>query len=157
MSDLRELYQDLILDHGRKPRNFRELEGARSAEGYNPLCGDEVRVFVKLDGDVVEDVSFQGQGCAISTASASLMTQALKGKTVADAAALFRTFHELVTGQRDDEEGRQEVGLCVGYAPRSIMVERLFISLISSGNRAISNLPSSTRMMAISMESTSVF
>ena len=110
MSDLRELYQDLILDHGRKPRNFRELEDARSAEGYNPLCGDEVRVFVKLAGDVVEDVSFQGQGCAISTASASLMTQALKGKTVAEAAALFRAFHGLVTGASDDAGAKQDIG-----------------------------------------------
>ncbi len=113
MSDLRELYQELILDHGRKPRNYRELPGARSADGYNPLCGDEVRVFVKLDGDVVEDVSFKGQGCAISTASASLMTQTLKGKTVTEATELFQTFHDLVTGQKDDEESRDKVGKLV--------------------------------------------
>ncbi len=113
MSDLRELYQELILDHGRKPRNFRELPDARSADGYNPLCGDEVHVFVKLDGNVVEDVSFQGQGCAISTASASLMTQTLKGKTVTEAMELFQTFHELVTGRKDDEESRDKVGKLV--------------------------------------------
>ena len=113
MSDLRELYQELILDHGRKPRNFRELEDARSADGFNPLCGDEVKVFVKLDGDVVEDVSFKGQGCAISTASASLMTQTLKGKTVTEATELFQTFHELVTGRKDDEESRDKVGKLV--------------------------------------------
>ncbi len=113
MSDLRELYQELILDHGRKPRNFRELPDARSADGYNPLCGDEVRVFVKLDGDVVEDVSFKGQGCAISTASASLMTQTLKGKTVTEATELFQTFHDLVTGRKDDEESRNKVGKLV--------------------------------------------
>ncbi len=113
MSDLRELYQELILDHGRKPRNYRELPDARSADGYNPLCGDEVRVFVKLDGDVVEDVSFKGQGCAISTASASLMTQTLKGKTVTQATELFQTFHDLVTGRKDDEESRNKVGKLV--------------------------------------------
>ena len=113
MSDLRELYQELILDHGRKPRNFRELEDARSADGFNPLCGDEVKVFVKLDGDVVEDVSFKGQGCAISTASASLMTQTLKGKTVTEATELFQTFHDLVTGRKDDEESRNKVGKLV--------------------------------------------
>ena len=113
MSDLRELYQELILDHGRKPRNYRELPDARSADGYNPLCGDEVRVFVKLDGDVVEDVSFKGQGCAISTASASLMTQTLKGKTVTEATELFQTFHDLVTGRKDDEESRNKVGKLV--------------------------------------------
>ena len=113
MSDLRELYQELILDHGRKPRNFRELPDAHSADGYNPLCGDEVRVFVKLDGNVVEDVSFKGQGCAISTASASLMTQTLKGKTVTEAMELFQTFHELVTGRKDDEESRDKVGKLV--------------------------------------------
>ena len=110
MSDLRELYQELILDHARKPRNYRALEDARSADGHNPVCGDQVRVFVKLDKDVVQEVSFQGQGCAISTASASLMTQSLKGKTVAEATELFRTFRELVTGERDDEEARQKVG-----------------------------------------------
>ncbi len=113
MSDLRELYQELILDHGRKPRNYRELPDACSADGYNPLCGDEVRVFVKLDGDVVEDVSFKGQGCAISTASASLMTQTLKGKTVTEATELFQTFHDLVTGRKDDEESRNKVGKLV--------------------------------------------
>ncbi|MCZ6571779.1 MAG: SUF system NifU family Fe-S cluster assembly protein [Planctomycetota bacterium] len=113
MSDLRELYQELILDHGRKPRNYRALPDARSADGYNPLCGDEVHVFVKLDGNVVEDVSFQGQGCAISTASASLMTQMLKGKTVTEATELFQTFHDLVTGRKDDEESRNKVGKLV--------------------------------------------
>src|SRR5438874_13731389 len=98
MSDLRELYQSVILDHQKKPRNFRILEDAdHSAEGYNPLCGDEIKLFLKLDGEVVKEVAFQGSGCAISTASASMMTEALKGKTVAQVEEIFENFHELLT------------------------------------------------------------
>jgi nitrogen fixation NifU-like protein len=101
MTDLRDLYQELILDHGRRPRNFRPLEGAtRSAEGYNPLCGDKVKIYVKMDGDIIKDISFEGAGCAISTASASIMTETLKGKSRAEAEELFQTFHDLVTGQK---------------------------------------------------------
>jgi nitrogen fixation protein NifU and related proteins len=101
MTELQDLYQELILDHGRRPRNFRALNDAtRSAEGYNPLCGDKVKIYVKMDGDVVRDISFEGTGCAISTASASIMTETLKGKTRADAEELFQTFHDLVTGQK---------------------------------------------------------
>ena len=101
MTDLQDLYQELILDHGRRPRNFKPLEGAtRSAEGYNPLCGDKVKVYVKVDGDVVKDMSFEGAGCAISTASASIMTETLKGKTRSQAEELFETFHDLVTGKQ---------------------------------------------------------
>ena len=101
MTDLQDLYQELILDHGRRPRNFRPLDGAtRSAEGYNPLCGDKVKIYVKMDGDIVKDISFEGAGCAISTASASIMTEILKGKTRAEAEELFQTFHDLVTGQQ---------------------------------------------------------
>lgn len=99
MEDLRELYQEVIIDHSKRPRNFRVLSGtAQSAEGYNPLCGDKVTVYLQLEGDVVRDVSFQGSGCAISTASASLMTESLKGKTRAQAEALFEKFHSLLTG-----------------------------------------------------------
>jgi nitrogen fixation NifU-like protein len=99
-TDLQDLYQELILDHGRRPRNFRRLEDAdRSAEGYNPLCGDKVKIYVKLDDEVVKDISFEGAGCAISTASASIMTEILKGKTRAEAEKLFDTFHDLVTGK----------------------------------------------------------
>ena len=99
MSELDELYQSLILDHNRSPRNFGVLEGAdRHAEGYNPLCGDQIRVEVKLEGDRVADIKFTGNGCAISKASASLMTTAVKGKTVAEASALFDGFHGMVTG-----------------------------------------------------------
>ena len=101
MTDLQDLYQELILDHGRRPRNFRALDGAtRSAEGYNPLCGDKVKIFVKMDGDIVKDISFEGAGCAISTASASIMTETLKGKTRLEAEELFQTFHDLVTGRQ---------------------------------------------------------
>jgi nitrogen fixation NifU-like protein len=96
--DLRELYQEVILDHSKRPRNFRALAGAnRHAEGHNPLCGDRAAVYLLVEGDVVRDVSFEGSGCSISTASASMMTDALKGKTVAEAKALFERFHELVT------------------------------------------------------------
>jgi nitrogen fixation NifU-like protein len=104
--DLRDLYQDVILDHNRRPRNFGELPGAnRRAEGHNPLCGDRVAVFVEVDaaGDRIRDIAFQGSGCAISTASASLMTEALKGRTVAEARELFEGFHDLVTTGGDPE------------------------------------------------------
>jgi nitrogen fixation NifU-like protein len=102
MSDLSELYQEVILDHNRRPRNFRMLdEPTRTQEGYNPLCGDRLTLYVKLEGDVIRDVAFQGVGCAISKASASLMTDALKGKTVGEARALFDRFHEMVTSSPD--------------------------------------------------------
>jgi nitrogen fixation NifU-like protein len=100
--DLRELYQEVILDHSKRPRNQRSLEGANGrAEGFNPLCGDRATVFVKLDGDVVSDVSFVGQGCSISTASASLMTESVKGKTRAETERLFERFHALITAAPD--------------------------------------------------------
>lgn len=97
-TDLRELYQEVILDHSKRPRNLREIPGAQKAEGFNPLCGDKATVFVTLAGDVVQDVSFVGKGCSISTASASMMTEVLKGKTRADVEALFERFHDLITG-----------------------------------------------------------
>ena len=101
MSDLRDLYQEVILDHGRKPRNFKKLESANhKAEGYNPLCGDRVTVYLTLDGDVVREVSFEGKGCAISTASASMMTEILKGKTRKDVEELFHKFHGMITGDQ---------------------------------------------------------
>src|SRR5665213_3024657 len=97
--DPRDLYQDIILDHGRRPRNFHKLEHpSHLANGHNPLCGDRITVYLELDGDRVKDVSFEGRGCAISTASASLMTEILKGKTLAEADALFKGFHAEVTG-----------------------------------------------------------
>jgi nitrogen fixation NifU-like protein len=102
MTELRELYQEMILDHGKHPRNCRAQENAGCASGHNPLCGDRITVYVRTDGDRIVDVSFQGTGCAISTASASIMTEALRGKTVDDALALFQRFHELVTAEGDD-------------------------------------------------------
>ena len=104
MNELRELYQEMILDHGKRPRNFRAQENAGCADGHNPLCGDRVTVYVRCAGDKIEDVSFQGTGCAISTASASIMTEALRGMTVDEAQALFKRFHELVAAEGDDAE-----------------------------------------------------
>jgi nitrogen fixation NifU-like protein len=102
MSDLRDLYQEVILDHNKRPRNFRDVDPhSHSADGYNPLCGDRVTVRLQLDADQrIEDIGFQGEGCAISTASASIMTEVLKGRTADEARRLFRQFQELVT--RDD-------------------------------------------------------
>jgi nitrogen fixation NifU-like protein len=98
MSDLSDLYQEVILDHNRRPRNFHALaDASHSAEGYNPLCGDRLTLYLKLADGVVEDVSFEGGGCAISKASASLMTDAIKGKSLAEAQALFERFHRMVT------------------------------------------------------------
>ena len=102
MSDLRELYQEVILDHNKRPRNFRTIEHpTRTARGHNPLCGDRLTLYLTLDGDVIRDASFQGQGCAISKASASLMTDAIKGKTVAEARNLFEHFHAMITSDTD--------------------------------------------------------
>lgn len=99
--DLKDLYRDIIVDHNRHPRNFREMPDAdRQADGFNPLCGDRLTVYVKLDGDRVSDVSFHGSGCAISVASASLLTESIKGRTVTEAESLFTQMHRLLT--RDD-------------------------------------------------------
>lgn len=99
MTDLHGLYQEVILDHNKRPHNFRAMpEASHHADGFNRLCGDRVTIFLKMDGDRISDVSFQGSGCAISTASASILTDAVKGKTRAEAESLFRTFHDLVTG-----------------------------------------------------------
>ena len=107
MADLRDLYQEVILEHSKQPRNYRELGDANhKAEGYNPLCGDHFTVYLKMDGEKIQDVSFQGSGCAISKASASMMTQSVKGKTLAEAEEIFQQFHQLVTGGA--ENGTQE-------------------------------------------------
>jgi nitrogen fixation protein NifU and related proteins len=100
-AELQELYQEVILDHNRRPRNFRVLEGGRTAEGFNPLCGDHLIVYLKVDGGVIVDVSFQGSGCAISKASASLMTESVKGKNVGDVARLFERFQQMITAPPD--------------------------------------------------------
>ena len=102
MSELSELYQEVILDHNKRPRNFRAIDApSHRAEGYNPLCGDRLKLFVTVEGDRIADVAFQGSGCAISKASASLMTDALKGRTVAEARDLFERFHRMVTTPPD--------------------------------------------------------
>ena len=109
-SELDDLYQEVILDHGRKPRNFRVIADAdRKAEGLNPLCGDHFKLYVKLEGDRIQDIAFEGSGCAISKASASLMTSSLKGKTVAEAEELFDRFHRLVT-EGPDKVSPSELG-----------------------------------------------
>lgn len=101
MSDLRELYQQVILDHNKNPRNFHEMADATSrVDGYNPLCGDHYTVFLKTDGDTIRDISFTGNGCAISKASASVMSSTVKGKSKEEAEQLFDTFHKLVTGEQ---------------------------------------------------------
>ena len=111
MSELSELYQQVILDHNKKPRNFRRLEPAtHSAEGYNPLCGDHLNVYVNLEGDEVREIAFEGSGCAISKAAASMMTQAVKGKSKEDVEQLFNEFHSMVTGELDEENQENDLG-----------------------------------------------
>jgi nitrogen fixation NifU-like protein len=106
MSDLRELYQQVILDHNRKPRNFRVLPTAnRTAAGFNPLCGDELRLYLNVQDGVITDAAFQGSGCAISKASASMLTNSVTGKTVAEAEALFHRFHAMLTGEENGHGG----------------------------------------------------
>lgn len=111
MSELSDLYQEVILEHNKNPRNFREIEDAdQYADGKNPLCGDALRVYVTFDGDKISDVAFKGSGCAISKASASMMTQAVKGKTKDEAEGIFDEFHRMVTGELDIESDDNELG-----------------------------------------------
>ncbi|MGQ9798983.1 MAG: Fe-S cluster assembly sulfur transfer protein SufU [Ignavibacterium sp.] len=116
--ELRELYQQVILDHNKAPRNFRKIENATNfAEGYNPLCGDNVTVYLKIDeNNIIQDISFQGSGCAISKASASLMTSILKGKTVEEAEKLFNNFHDLVTDKLDNNLHLENLGKLAVFA-----------------------------------------
>ena len=117
MGNLKELYQEVILDHNRSPRNFREItDTPHHAEGHNPLCGDNITVWVELDGDIISDASFLGNGCAISKASASLMTQAVKGKRVSEAKELFRSFQKLVTGRASPQESKEVLGKLILFA-----------------------------------------
>ena len=111
MSELSELYQQVILDHNKKPRNFQKLETANhSAEGYNPLCGDHLTVYLNLEGDTVKEVAFEGSGCAISKAAASMMTQSVKGKNKEQAERLFNEFHRMVMGELDEEVEENDLG-----------------------------------------------
>lgn len=111
MSELSDLYQEVILDHNKNPRNFREIENAdKTADGNNPLCGDALRVYVALEDDKVKDVAFKGSGCAISKASASMMTQVVKGKSKEEAEVLFDEFHRMVTGDLNIEQDENHLG-----------------------------------------------
>jgi len=111
MSELSDLYQELILDHNRQPHNFHGMPDAtRKAEGYNPLCGDQITVYLKLDNNRIQEVSFEGKGCAISKASASVMTDEVKGKTPLEAGSLFEKFRELVTQPKEDQPDKDELG-----------------------------------------------
>jgi nitrogen fixation NifU-like protein len=126
MSNLDALYQEVILDHNRKPRNFREMENAdRRIEGRNPLCGDEITLWVKLDGDTVADISFKGTGCAVSKSSASLMTSAVKGKTVHETREIFGRFHAMITGKLPETEraGMGSLGALGGVSKFPIRVK----------------------------------
>jgi len=148
MSDLRELYQEVILDHNKRPRNFRAVEGAGyEADGYNPLCGDKVHVFLDLEDDRVKDVAFQGAGCAISQASASLMTEAVHGKTVTEARQLFDGFHRMLAEERatgdasaDADLGKLEAFASVKNYPMRVKCATLawhtFKAALEGGNQS---------------------
>jgi len=117
MSELSELYQQVILDHNKKPRNFRVLEQAnRQQEGYNPLCGDQLTVYLQLDGDVIKDIGFQGSGCAISKAAASMMTAVIKGKTKQEVEMLFDEFHRMVKGELNPNSDPNHLGRLTIFA-----------------------------------------
>ncbi len=117
LRDVRDLYQDMILEHCKKPRNFRSLPQAnRKAEGYNPLCGDHFTVFLQLENDAVKDISFEGSGCAISKASASMMTASLKGKTKSQAQELFARFHRLVTSPATEAHDGADIGKLIVFS-----------------------------------------
>ena len=124
VSPLNDLYQEVILDHSKSPRNFKALPGAnRQAEGYNPLCGDKVTVYLKLEGGVLQDISFEGVGCAISTAAASLMTQTLKGKNLLEIETLFKSFHDLVTGKGGEASQMGKLAVFQGVSEFPVRVK----------------------------------
>ena len=124
MPDVNELYQEMIVDHSKRPRNFRVLEQPTcDAEGYNPLCGDKVKIFLRMDGDRLGDISFQGAGCAISTASASLLTEILRGKTREEAERIFETFHALVTGTGEPEPALGKLAVFSGVSKYPMRVK----------------------------------
>ena len=111
MADLSELYEEVVLDHYRDPRNYGKPKSAnRQAEGYNPLCGDRVTIYLDIEGDTIRDIGFEGSGCAISTAAVSLMTERLKGKTKAEAEALAERMHRMLTGEKDNQEAGPDLG-----------------------------------------------
>ncbi|HEY6192443.1 MAG TPA: SUF system NifU family Fe-S cluster assembly protein [Bacteroidota bacterium] len=132
MSALRELYQEVILDHNKSPRNFRKMEDAnRTVEGYNPLCGDHYTVFLKLEEGVIADVSFEGTGCAISKASASVMSQAVKGKSKSEAELLFDKFQKLVTGALDGSDHLENLGKLAAFSGVSEFPARVKCAMLA--------------------------
>ncbi len=140
--EMRELYQELILDHGRNPRNHAFPEPSnREGRGYNPLCGDKITLRMQLDGDVITDIGFRGEGCAISQAATSTMTEAVKGKTVADAEALFKRFHAVVTGE--DGADASELGKLAAFAGVSEFPMRVKCATLAwhTLQQAIDNAP----------------
>ena len=148
MSDLRELYQDVIFDHYKKPRNCHVLDCANhQADGFNPLCGDQVTVYLKVDNGVITDLSFEGSGCAISTASASLMTEALKGKRIDEVEDLFEDFHHMVTtpeGAPHPELGKLEVLAGVSEFPARVKCATLAWHTLQSALKDHQDKPVST-------------
>jgi nitrogen fixation protein NifU and related proteins len=117
MADLRDLYQEVILDHHRKPRNFRKIEQAnRQADGLNPLCGDKLSVYIQIENGVIKDIGFIGAGCAISTASASMMTESLKGKTETEARNIFERFHQMVTNHSNPQPDPAALGKLAAFS-----------------------------------------
>ncbi len=117
MSELRELYQEVILDHNKNPRNFKKLdEHSHHANGHNPLCGDKLELFLEVEDDIIKEISFVGSGCAISTSSASLMTQFLKGKSIEDTKQYFEYFHDLVTGKQLSDDELEHLGKLAVFA-----------------------------------------
>jgi nitrogen fixation NifU-like protein len=132
MNELQTLYQEVILDHNKSPRNFRVMTDATNVvDGYNPLCGDHYKVYLKVEDDVVKEVAFQGSGCAISKASASLMSVVMKGKTKAEAEALFNKFHLLVTGELNAEANSEDLGRLVAFAGVSEFPARVKCAILA--------------------------
>ena len=124
MGYLRDLYQEVILEHSKHPRNFRAMEAANhKAEGFNPLCGDHYTIYVDVDGETIKDIAFQGAGCAISKASASMMTQSLKGKSAAEAENMFEKFHALVTGKNGNAEDLGKLAVFAGVSEFPVRVK----------------------------------
>ncbi|MBP8975603.1 MAG: SUF system NifU family Fe-S cluster assembly protein [Bacteroidetes bacterium] len=131
MSDLTSLYQEIILDHNRNPRNFRVMDlPDRSLEGYNPLCGDRYTIYLKMNGNVIEDISFYGSGCAISKASASVMTSVLKGKTIEEAEKIFEIFHQLVRGEKTEADIVEELERLAAFSGVSAYPARVKCAIL---------------------------
>ena len=132
MNELQALYQEVILDHNKNPRNFRVMADATNVlEGYNPLCGDHYTIYLKIEGDTVKEISFQGSGCAISKASTSLMSTVMKGKTKTEAEELFQQFHRLVTGEADAAENPEKLGRLAAFAGVSEFPARVKCAILA--------------------------